>query len=67
MKFLEDPYIRENAIRMLASDSSEKTFNIAGELFNVNLINGIPTNYDIHMKIVHIWSTYDKVTRLAYC
>jgi hypothetical protein len=67
MKFLEDPHIRKIAIIKLVSDPSERTFSISGELFNVNLINEIPTDYDIHMKIIHIWTTYDKASKCAYC
>lgn len=66
MEFIEDPCIREIAVHLLVSDPLERTFSIRGELINTNLINGIPTDRDIHMKISHIWSTYDKATKFVY-
>jgi len=66
MKFSDDPYIREMAIEMLLRDPSERTFNVAGELVFVNLINEIPANRDIYMKIAHIWSVWDKAAKIAY-
>ena len=66
MKFIEDPCIREIAIQLLISDPTERTFTIGGELINANLVNGVPVNRDVHMKISHIWSTYDNATKLAY-
>lgn len=66
-KFSYDQNIREMAIYMLVSDPMERTFAIGGELINVNLVNGTPTNREIYMKIAYIWSTYDQVARLAYC
>jgi hypothetical protein len=64
-KFQEDHNTRKMAIHLLVSDPLERTFT--DELFNVNLAYGMPTNREIYMKIAHIWSTYDQVTRLAYC
>lgn len=66
MKFSYDPQVRENVIQKLISDPLERKFTSGGESVNVNLINGIPTDRDVYMKTVHIWSTYDQVTRLAY-
>ena len=67
MKFLEDPSIMEMAIRMLVSNPLERTFSIGGELVNVNLINGAPSERDVYMKIAYIWSTYSRATKQAYC
>lgn len=62
-KFTEDSHIREIAINLLLSDPSERTFSVGGELI---VVNGIPTGRDIHMKIGHMWSTYDKEAKFAY-
>jgi hypothetical protein len=67
MLFSYDPQVRENVIQKLISDQLERKFKVGGELVYVDLINGIPTDRDIYMKTCHIWSTYDKAARLAYC
>jgi hypothetical protein len=53
-KFSYDQNIREMAIQMLVFDPLERTFTIGGELVNVNLVYGMPTNREIYMKIAHI-------------
>ncbi len=63
MKFIEDPHIREITINLLLSDPLERTFSVGGELV---VVNGIPTGRDIHMKISHMWNTYDKAAKFAY-
>jgi hypothetical protein len=65
-KFIKDPYVKEIAINLLVSDPLERTFKIEDELIIVNLVNGIPTDLDIHMKIANMWCNYDKNTKLIY-
>ena len=66
IKFSQDPDILKMVAELLISDPLERTFSIEGELFNVNLINGIPRDRDVHLKIANIWMNYDKAARLAY-
>lgn len=66
MKFSDDSLVRENVIQKLISNPLERKFTVGGELVYIDLINGLPTNRDIYMKTAHIWSTYDRATRLAY-
>lgn len=39
IKFINDSYIKEMAIKMLVSDPLERTFKIEDELITVNLVN----------------------------